>query len=207
MNGPAAGHSRGLRERLALLPFWAGLAIGVPIIALGLWLMARPLSSTNLLVIVIGLSLILSGGGELVQSRAAWPSLVGAAVLVAAGVLVLALRGMATDLLPIVIAVTLIAFGVLRIVGAIRREAEDRATSLVIATAGILAGVIALAWPDVTLLVAAVAFGVWTVVFGAQLVWSTIAPHGPGRAGGDIGPPRSGPFAQWARLLARSPCC
>lgn len=201
MNGPAAGHSRGLRERLALLPFWAGLAIGVAIIALGLWLMARPLSSTNLLVIVIGLSLILSGGGELVQSRAAWPSLVGAAVLVAAGVLVLALRGMATDLLPIVIAVTLIAFGVLRIVGAIRREAEDIATSLVIAAAGILAGVVALAWPDVTLLVAAVAFGVWTVVFGAQFVWNTITPHGLGRAGGDIGPPRSGPFAQWARLL------
>ncbi len=164
-----------LRDRLALLPWWIGLILGVAVVALGLWLMVRPLSSTNLLVLVIGLTLILSGIGELSQPRAARPSILDAAALIVAGALVLVFRGFATSVLAIGIPAALIVIGGLRIIGALRRSGGDKATSIVLAAAAILAGVIALTWPDVTLLVTAVAFGGWTVVFGAQLAWGAIA--------------------------------
>lgn len=173
-----------LRHRLALLPWWTGLILGVAVVALGLWLMVRPLSSTNLLVLVIGLTLILSGAGELSQARIARSSMAEAAVLIAAGTLVLAFRGFAISVLAIGVPAALIVIGGQRIIGAIRRSGEDKATSIVLAVAAILAGVIALTWPDVTLLVIAAAFGGWTAVFGAQLAWNAIASRVHGNTGG-----------------------
>lgn len=165
--------------------------------------MVRPLSSTNLLVLVIGLTLILEGAGELVQSRTAPRSMVDAVALIAAGAVVLVFRGFATSALVIVVSVALIVIGGLRIIGAIGRSVEERATSFVLAAAAILAGVIALTWPDVTLLVTAVAFGGWTVVFGAQLAWSAVAPRLHGSTGGSRNAARAARYGAFTRSARR----
>ena len=59
MNGsPGAGRYRRRRDRLADLPRWIKCSVGIAAAALGLWLMVWPLSSINLLVLVIALTLI-----------------------------------------------------------------------------------------------------------------------------------------------------
>lgn len=200
MNGQTGNPRSGLRTRLALLPWWASLACGVAIAVIGLWLMIRPLSSTNVMVLAIGLALIFNGVGELLQSRASRLSIVGATALVAAGVLVFVFRGFSTSILAITIAVALIALGVLRIIAAVRPDAEDRATTIVLGASAILTGIIALAWPDVTLLVAAIAFGGWTLFFGIQLAWSAIASRLRNPTDGAASPRRE-PLGRSTRLI------
>jgi hypothetical protein len=101
-------------------------------------------------------------------------SIIGAAAMVMTGALIFLFRGFTTSVLAVIIAVALIVIGTLRLIAATRPGAEDRVTSLFLAASAILAGVIALAWPDVTLLVAAVVLGGWTVIFGLQLAWDAI---------------------------------
>lgn len=196
-------HRRGLRDLIGLLPWWTRSVIGLAIAALGLWLVVRPLSSTNLLVIVIGLALLLNGAGELLQSRATRPSIVGAIALVLAGIFVFVFRGFTTSILAVIIAIAPIVIGITRIIDAARAHVEERTTGLLLAAAAILAGVIALAWPDLTLLVAAVAFGGWTVIFGLQLASDPVVSRL--RRGADDGaasmPARRGWFLRSARLL------
>lgn len=201
MSGAESGRDRRLRGLIGRLPWWASLAIGGGAVALGLWLVVRPLSSINVLVLVIGLALIVNGIVEFVQPRITWPSIVGAAALAVAGVLVFAFRGFTTSALAIIVAVALIVIGLLRAIPAFRPGSEGRATSLVLAAAAVLAGVIALAWPDVTLLVTAVAFGGWTALFGAQLVWGAIASRFRRREPAGTAPAKQGRFARSARFL------
>jgi uncharacterized membrane protein HdeD (DUF308 family) len=173
-------------------------------VILGLWLMMRPLSSIILLLLVIGLTLIFNGIGELTQPRAAWHSLIGAASLIVMGVCVFAFRGFTTSALAVFIAAASIISGVLRVVDAIRNEREEKAASILMATAAIVAGVIAFAWPDLTLLVGAVAFGGWTTIFGGRLAWSAIAlrRHKHVEVGiSDATPARRAKFSHWARLI------
>lgn len=198
IDGGRAGR-RKLRDRLMRLPWWARLAVGLAVAALGLWLMVRPLSSTNALVLVLGLALILNGVGELAQPRAGWPAVAGAAAMAAAGVLVLVFRGLATSSLALVIAVALVVVGVLRAVGAFRPAQDERATALVLGLGAVVAGIIALGWPDLTLLFAAVAFGGWTVLSGLQLAWSAIL-SGPRKESAAATTPRRGRFIRSARL-------
>jgi uncharacterized membrane protein HdeD (DUF308 family) len=104
-----------------------------------------PLSSTTLLVLLIGIALVFNGIAELIRARAGWPTIAGAAGLSAAGVVVLVFRGFTTNVLAIIIAVVPIIFGVLRIVDALRPGAQEKAASLIFALAAIIAGLIALA--------------------------------------------------------------
>lgn len=196
-------HTRGLRERLALLPWWVRLIIGLVIAALGLWLVVRPLSSTNLLVVVIGLAFLLNGIGQLLQSRATPLSIISAIVLIFAGVVIFVFRGFTTSILAVIVAIAPIVIGITRIVDAIRADSEERASGFILAAAAILAGIIALAWPDLTLLVAAVAFGGWTLLLGLQFAWSAIVSRLRGSADDSSASPpvRRGGFLRSARLF------
>ncbi len=196
-------HRRGLRERLALLPWWVRLIIGLVIAALGLWLVVRPLSSTNLLVVVIGLAFLLNGIGQLLQPGATRLSIISAIVLIFAGIAIFVFRGFTTSILAVIVALAPIVIGITRIVDAIRADSEERASGFILAAAAILAGISALAWPDLTLLVAAVAFGGWTLLLGLQFAWSAIVSRLHGSAGGSsTSPPvRRGWFLRSARLF------
>lgn len=154
-------------------------------------------------MIAIGLALMLHGIGELLRSRATRPSIVSATVLILAGLLVFAFRGVTTSLLAVIIALALMLIGITRIVDAIRSSGEERATGFVLAAAAILAGLIALAWPDLTLLVAAVAFGGWTLIFGLQLAGIAIVSRRRTSAASSqpLSPPRRGRFVRSVRLL------
>lgn len=175
--------------------------VGLACVALGALLVLRPLSSLSLLAVYIGLSFVVSGIGDLLgASRSATPRAANAIGIawIAAGVLVLFWLGVAIDVLPVFLAVTLIATGVLGIVAVFRGTRDQRAAAVLFSLADIIFGVLALLWPDVTLLVVAVLFGVRTLVFGLGTVWSAILSARGADAAASESRPR---FARWLRLI------
>lgn len=173
----AERRSRFLRVVTRSAPWWLCLPIGLAATAIGLLIIGRPLTSLSTLAIYLGLSLILSGVADLLDgARASLRPLaraVGVAWIVA-GVLVLVWIGTAIDALPSFLAVTLVVTGVIRGAGAIRGTRDERIASLLFGIADVVFGVLALTWPDATLIVVAVLFGARTVLFGLSNVWTAV---------------------------------
>ncbi|WP_318244770.1 lipase family protein [Microbacterium pullorum] len=170
---------RGWRARWASLPRLivqapapALLVIGVVVVALGLLIVFRPLTSLLLLAVYIGVSAVVAGIAELLSPRGSrrWNRAFGIAWIVG-GLAVAIWFGPRLDLLPSALAVLLIIAGVASIGDAVLRGTiSQRTLNLAWGGAQIVFGVLALTWPDVSVLVVAVLFGARTVVFGVSLI-------------------------------------
>lgn len=150
------------------------LVLGVAIAVLGVLIVTRPLSSLVLLGLYIGVSCLISGVADLVArraSRAQWWDVVFAVLWIVAGLAILVWLGRSIELLPPFLATLLLVSGVGRLSGLLRGSVSERALAGSFGAAEIAFGVLALAWPDVTLIVVAVLFGVRTFVFGLSLLW------------------------------------
>jgi len=160
------------------LPWWASALIGIGAVVLGVLLIVRPLSSVTVLTIYIGLSCVAAGVASLssdaARSRQLAAGVLGAGWIVL-GVAVLAGLGRAIGLLPTVIAVALIVSGLVRGFEVRRAPTLDaRIATGLFGLTDIVFGVVALAWPDITLLVVAVLFGARTIAFGLAQVWQAV---------------------------------
>jgi uncharacterized membrane protein HdeD (DUF308 family)/pimeloyl-ACP methyl ester carboxylesterase len=149
------------------------LLIGVVVVVLGLLIVIRPLASLVLLGLYVGLSVIVSGVLELVSRRAGptwWTRLI-AILWISGGLVILVWLGRSIELLPPTLAVLLVVGGLASVGDALARGAVSvRVLSAVWGGAQVAFGVLSLTWPDVTLLVVAVVFGVRTIVFGIGLI-------------------------------------
>src|SRR5690606_7578651 len=155
------------------LPRGVVVLIGALAIVVGLLLVVRPLTALTALALLIAAGCVVTGVGELLLPRrpgrlatalgAGW-ILVGLAVLVQ--------LGPAIDLLPRFVAAALVVGGLIRLAGVRAGTIEDRAVACLLGAAEIVLGVLAWLWPDVTLLVVAVLFGIRTVALGAGLLWA-----------------------------------
>ncbi|WP_344998925.1 HdeD family acid-resistance protein [Agromyces bauzanensis] len=146
--------------------------MGAVAIVLGVLLITRPLSSLAVLAVYIALSLIVSRASDALDARDSATPVAGVALGLAwalLGVAVVAWLGRSIDLLAPVIAVALIGGGI-RLVRAVRGTADELVTTARLAVADIVSGVLALWWPDATLIVIAVLFGARTVFFGVREV-------------------------------------
>ena len=173
------------------LPRWARTLVGALAVALGAVIVVRPTTSLGVLAWLIGAGLVVAGVVELLGSsaapgvgsassggaaRAASWRVVSAAVWVLAGLLVLVLPGLTVRLLAVIVGVGLIANGVLSVVAGLRRgvPADARVAALAFGAAGVVFGVLALSWPDITLLVVAVVFGARLIMAGLVLLWRAL---------------------------------
>ncbi|WP_211481641.1 lipase family protein [Arthrobacter alpinus] len=199
---------------MAKAPWWVSLAVGVLCTWLGFTIATKPLSSLGALTFYMGASFIISGISDLVESEK-----FGAASIrmmlgwgwIAAGVVVLAWVGGTMAVLPAFIAISLLVSGVIRSVGAIfgkGRLADERVATMILALADLVFGVVALAWPDVTLLVVAVLFGARTLLFGLGRIFNSLAAliagfHARRRPGAApaVGTTRPAPFRRWMRVI------
>ena len=102
-----------------------------------------------------------------------WTRIVGV-IWIAGGVAVLIWLGRSLELLPPTLAVLLILGGVASLAGVASGSAGERALALAWAATQVIFGVLSLTWPDVTLLVVAVVFGIRTIVWGVTLVTRSI---------------------------------
>jgi uncharacterized membrane protein HdeD (DUF308 family)/alpha-beta hydrolase superfamily lysophospholipase len=154
-------------------PWWL-MVIGAVVALLGATMLVRPLSALEVLGYYVGASCVLSGLGDLLGRGAGRR---GPAVLaqgigwLVAGVVVVAWIGRSIELLGPFVAVLLIVSGSASVVALLRDRSAGAVLRALFGASEVAWGVMALWWPDVTLLVIAVLFGARTTAFGVGLVW------------------------------------
>lgn len=152
------------------------LVVGAVVVALGVLIVSRPLTSLVLLGIYVGASAVVMGVVELVGRPASWWARSVSAAWIVAGLVVLVWLGRSLELLPSVLAVLLVIGGLASIGRAVSRGgASARILALSWGVAQIAFGVLSFTWPDVTVLVLAVVFGVRTIVFGLGVLARGVA--------------------------------
>lgn len=164
---------RGVLRLIEAAPAPLVLAIGALVLAVGIFIVTRPLTSLWLLAALVGLSAIVSGLITLADTtRAAqrWSQIISV-VWILGGVAVLVWLGRSIELMPVVLGILLIVGGLGSIVGIRRGRVSERVLAAASAIAQIVFGGLALLWPDLTLLITAVLFGARTAVYGGSLIW------------------------------------
>jgi uncharacterized membrane protein HdeD (DUF308 family)/alpha-beta hydrolase superfamily lysophospholipase len=171
---------------------WPSAVLGLLCVAVGAVLTLRPFTSLSVLVWLVALTAIVTGVSELATASASgFPraSASAGALWVGVGVAVAAWPGLTLRILTIWVGVGLIVAGALRGLGGIRGTADQRIAAVLSGVASVVFGVLALSWPDVTVLVIAVVFGARTVLVGLSLLSVAVrgrpaqvmaaAPEGP----------------------------
>ena len=188
------------------LPAWVVMVVALACVVLGTVLTLRPFTSTELLVLVAGLVAIATGALTLVSSDGRAPALrwlLGAGWIVL-GIAVLAWPGLSVEALAVVVGVALVVDGVVDIVRAVTGRVAEPAAELLGGAASVVFGVLALTWPDVTVLVVAVLFGARTVLFGLSQLLSVFRRWRHPSADTEPSAPRPrGWFGRGLRLVTR----
>jgi len=150
---------------------------GIIIAGIGVMLFFRPFASVDWLVWLIGAGLLVAGVFELVSALADRPglrisrwgaALVGVVALVV-GVLVFTWPGVTVRTLVLLVAALLAAAGLRDLGVALTSDRPQRWTSVLFGLASIIGAVTLIAWPDVTVMLIGVLFGVWLVAMGLRI--------------------------------------
>ena len=171
--GVAVPRRGGFGRLVGRAPAWVGIVVGLGMILLGVFIVTRPLTSLWVLAIYIGVSAIASGVMDLIAPRNVprRANVVLAVLWIVGGGVILFWLGRNLDLLPELIAVLLVLGGLGAFIGLFRGRVSERVLAGASGVAQVVFGLLALLWPDVTLLVVAVAFGLRTIVLGWGLLW------------------------------------
>ncbi len=155
---------------------FGALALGLLLVVLGGTLVFRPFASLAVLVLLLAASFVGLGAAELTDAvdRKGWIPKVAALLWVALGLGLLLWPGLGLRTLVLLVAITLLAEGALRIVSGLRRDADLRFAALVGGAGEIVLGALALIWPDITLVVVAVVFGLRVLWAGLGLLWAAL---------------------------------
>lgn len=159
------------------VPRWLRVVVGAFAVVAGALLTLKPFDSLAALALLAGLALIVAGGADLVDSATrtdAAMQRVGAAALLVAGLAALIFPSLTVRSLALVAGLGLIARGVVTLIAGPKDDAVDRIASVLIGLAGITIGFLALAWPDLTLLVIALLVGPALVLVGLLQFWHAL---------------------------------
>ncbi len=157
---------------------------GVALVALGAGLAVRPFASLAVLLLLVVGGLLVAAVGELADlpeprtdRRLAQA---GAGIALTAAVVLLAWPGAGLAAAVVVIGLGLLGHGILEAWGARRMHGPPRWSTGLSAAASICFGVLALAWPDLSVLALGVLLGVRMVLLGARILTGR---HHSGRRG------------------------
>lgn len=178
------------------MPRWLSLVIGLISVGLGLRLILRPMASLSVLVILVSAGLIVSGTARLFDRNAVTLTRALGVAWVALGSAVLFWPALTVRTLIFVVGIYLVVDGAGDIVGAFRTWTDQRVASFIIGLATIIFGVLALTWPDITILVIAVVFSARLIIFGISRI---VAFFRHEEASGAEKPP--GTVRRWVNVL------
>lgn len=140
-------------------------------VVLGVVLVVRPTTALGVLALLIGAGLVIGGALELVlpAARTGRIRMLMSVALVVTGGVVLVLPGLTVRALAITVGAVLIVRGALGISGIVGRDRtlDRRVAEALLGAAGVVFGILAIVWPDITLLVVAVTFGATLAIAGA----------------------------------------
>ncbi|WP_242497765.1 lipase family protein [Microbacterium protaetiae] len=185
------------------MPRWARVAASVLALLVGAAIITRPTTSLAVLALLIGAGFALTGVLVLVDENRRGHVALGLAWIVVGAVL-LALPGLTVRATALFVGIALIVDGAASVVGAFSRRigADERISRALLGVAGVVFGVLALSWPDVTLLVVAVVFGARLVILGLVGLWRLwTAGSAPNRGIPNRGVPNRSLPRRWLRTL------
>jgi uncharacterized membrane protein HdeD (DUF308 family) len=151
--------------------WWLFVLIGLVSVTLGVTALASRIDAIATLVAVFAVSLIYAGVAELAFAstthRHTWVGVLAGVVSIAAGFIALAWPGVTLFVLAVLIGASLIGWGIYRIYLSFADPfVTPRAVTLVEGMVLTALGVLALAWPHVSILVLAGLVGVFFIVLG-----------------------------------------
>ncbi len=185
------GTDRGARRALSV-------ALGVAAILVGIALTLRPFTSLDALTLYIAASLIVTGVGELISRRdtaARHGGRIVGGLFVLTGLVAAFVPGLTVRAVAIVVGIGMIVSGATRLAAGWRGRTDERYSSLVGGLAGVIFGMLALAWQDVTILVVALLVGPVAIIYGAQQIIRALRGRKPAE---DTRPGRA---RKWLRAL------
>ncbi|MFC8680847.1 lipase family protein [Microbacterium ureisolvens] len=187
--------------------------VGALSLLVGLLIVTRPLTSLVLLTVYVGLSAVFSGFARMFAAPETplWSRVAFGATWMVLGLAILLGLGRTLELLPQIIAILLVLGGLASLYDAVAGgTVSQRVLAGVWAGTQVAFAILSYAWPDVTVLVVAVIFGVRTIVFGATLLMRAVRAFVEGRrsvpaagrpsaegGGADAAPRRSRARAAW----------
>lgn len=169
---PASKHT-GLRIVVGLL--------GLAALVVGIVLLFDPVAAARTLALLIGVSFAIGGLLEIAvgwESDGRGLSIVMGGLLIIGGVVAVLWPGISLGILALVTGISLIVHGALRVGIAVMERHEVRSWGW-LALAGavnVVVGVVAIAWPQATVLVLALILGVQIALFGLLLLVASFLP-------------------------------
>ncbi|OAH50154.1 alpha/beta fold hydrolase [Microbacterium oleivorans] len=173
-------------QRLALgrfyarLPEWVRLVVAASAVVLGVVIVIRPTTALGVLAWLIGGGMVLTGVIELTGRdtegvRPRWRTLTGGAWLVG-GLVVLLTPGLTVRVVATLVGILLLVAGALGVIAVFAkgRTIDARIADAAFSVSGVIFGVLALFWPDITLLVVAVVFGARLIMSGVADLWTRV---------------------------------
>lgn len=163
---------------------WAALVvIGLLTIGLGVWLILSRQMSLTTVAVLLAIGLFLNGINELAFARDRTKPAIGytvAALFLAGGVIVILQPGTGLRVLATVIGVILIVVGVFQGASAAieREQMHHWGWMLAFGIFTTLVGIAAIAWPEATIRVIAILFGIRLIVVGGGAIALGWALHG-----------------------------
>jgi uncharacterized membrane protein HdeD (DUF308 family) len=151
--------------------WWLPIVLGLVLIGLGVWMLANLTKSVFVLALLIAGSLFVAGVIEALGLRGRqeprWAGWLGGLLLVAGALVVLAWPDITLWALAVAGGLTLMLAGLVQIgVGLAHRHRPGRAGEVALGVLGLVAGVVVVAWPDATLVVLAVVYGIRAIAAG-----------------------------------------
>lgn len=150
-------------------------ALGAAAVVVGIVLLFDPVAAARTLALLLGLSFVIGGLLEIAvgwESRRRATSVLLGAVLVVGGLLAVVWPGITLWALALITGLSLLVHGAARIALALvaRREIEGWGWLALAGAFNVLLGILAIAWPEATVLVLSLILGAQIVVFGVLLL-------------------------------------
>jgi uncharacterized membrane protein HdeD (DUF308 family) len=170
-------------ERMGLVRessrWWAFLALGVIAAVVGLILMLDLVAAATTLALIVALGLVVSGVAELVAAGRYQVKLayVAGALLIVGGVVAAVWPDITLWVLAVVVGIDLVLSGIVRSIGAFHLRVEGWGWLLFGGVLSVVVGVMALAWPEATVLVLGLLLGLRMLLFGIAEIMFGLALH------------------------------
>jgi uncharacterized membrane protein HdeD (DUF308 family) len=174
----------------------ATLFIGIVTLVLGIVVTARPSGSLNVVAVLIGILVVVSGVFHLIRAfdaaerRRTWQG-IAALALIVVGVLLIRHLNLAIAAIGLLVGITWIIQGISALIGAFSGAVSGRAWWAVFGAVSLVAGIVVAATPTTSVTVLAVLVGIWFIIMGVfEIVLAFMIRHAlsSGQA------PRTSPF-------------
>jgi uncharacterized membrane protein HdeD (DUF308 family) len=182
--------SAAAQARLVTSAWQAGLFLGVVTLILGLIVALHPSGSLNVIAVLLGVLMIVSGLFNLIrvfdprELHRVWLGIAGLLFIVI-GVILIRHLNLTRAIIGLVIGITWIVQGVSALIGGISGGVrEGRAWWIFFGVVSLAAGIVVAATPASSVNVLATLLGIWFIIMGiCEIIGSFILRHAVHRAG------------------------